>query len=33
VSLLVNADRIALIMKDGQIHKHAGGHAHRRAAA
>jgi imidazolonepropionase-like amidohydrolase len=33
VSILVNADRLALIMKDGQIHKHAKGHAQRRAAA
>jgi imidazolonepropionase-like amidohydrolase len=33
VSILTNADRLALIMKDGQIHKHAGGHAQRRAAA
>jgi imidazolonepropionase-like amidohydrolase len=33
VSILVNADRLALIMKDGQIHKHASGHARRRAAA
>jgi imidazolonepropionase-like amidohydrolase len=32
VSLLTNADRLALIMKDGQI-KHASGHAQRRAAA
>jgi imidazolonepropionase-like amidohydrolase len=33
VSILTNADRLALIMKDGQIHKHASGHAQRRAAA
>jgi imidazolonepropionase-like amidohydrolase len=33
VSILVNAERLALIMKDGQIHKHASGHAQRRAAA
>ena len=33
VSVLTNADRLALIMKDGQIHKHAQGHAQRRAAA
>jgi imidazolonepropionase-like amidohydrolase len=33
LSILVDADRIAMIMKDGQIHKSAGGHAQRRAAA
>ena len=33
LSILVDADRIAMIMKDGQIHKNAGGHAQRRAAA
>ena len=33
VSILTNADRLALIMKDGRIHKHASGHAQRRAAA
>jgi len=33
LSILVNADRIAMIMKDGQIHKSAGAHAQRRAAA
>jgi len=33
VSILTKADRLALIMKDGQIHKHASGHAQRRAAA
>ena len=32
-SVLLNADRLALIMKDGQIHKHTPGAAHRRAAA
>ncbi len=33
VSILTKAERLALIMKDGQIHKHASGHAQRRAAA
>jgi imidazolonepropionase-like amidohydrolase len=33
LSILVDADRIAMIMKDGQIHKNAGAHAQRRAAA
>jgi len=33
VSILTNADRLALIMKDGQTHKHAKGQAQRRAAA
>jgi imidazolonepropionase-like amidohydrolase len=33
VSILVDANRIAMIMKDGQIHKHTSGHAQHRAAA
>jgi len=33
LSILVDANRIAMIMKDGRIHKNAGGHAQRRAAA
>jgi imidazolonepropionase-like amidohydrolase len=33
LSILVDANRLAMIMKDGQIHKNAGGHAQRRAAA
>ena len=33
VSILVNPERLTMIMKDGQIHKHASGHAQRRAAA
>jgi imidazolonepropionase-like amidohydrolase len=33
LSILVHADRIAMIMKDGQIHKSAAAHAQRRAAA
>ncbi len=33
LSILVNSDRLAMIMKDGQIHKHTSGHAQRRAAA
>jgi imidazolonepropionase-like amidohydrolase len=33
VSILVDAARIAMIMKDGQIHKHTSGHAQHRAAA
>jgi hypothetical protein len=33
VSILLNPDRLALIMKDGQVHKNTSGVAQRRAAA
>jgi imidazolonepropionase-like amidohydrolase len=32
VSILLNADRLVLIMKDGQVHKNSGGVARRAAA-